>query len=206
PEDRYICRDRDGKTSLHNPGAGFYNEIGRGRSCPRRPRQESAQVGWRRWPKGGGGMKVRDVYTRGAITVTPRTSIAEARRLMEQHKIRRLPVVDGDRLVGIVTQTDLLRATPSVATSLSVWEINYLLDKVRVEEIMTRNVVTVAPDTDLAEVAQLMIDRKVGGLPVVEDGRVVGVITESDVFRALVRLLAAGGEAAMAGADARARA
>ncbi|MFS8534119.1 MAG: CBS domain-containing protein [Limnochordales bacterium] len=151
-------------------------------------------------------MKVRDVYTRGAITVTPRTSIAEARRLMEQHKIRRLPVVDGDRLVGIVTQTDLLRATPSVATSLSVWEINYLLDKVRVEEIMTRNVVTVAPDTDLAEVAQLMIDRKVGGLPVVEDGRVVGVITESDVFRALVRLLAAGGEAAMAGADARARA
>jgi len=77
---------------------------------------------------------------------------------------------------------------------------------VRVEEIMTRNVVTVAPDTDLAEVAQLMIDRKIGGLPVVEGGQVVGVITESDVFRALVRLLEAGGEPAIAGADARARA
>ncbi|OUM97762.1 MAG: hypothetical protein BAA04_03290 [Firmicutes bacterium ZCTH02-B6] len=150
-------------------------------------------------------MKVRDVYTKGAITVTPRTSIADARRLMEEHKIRRLPVVDGDRVVGIVTQRDLLRATPSVATSLSIWEINYLLDKVRVEEIMTRDVVTVTPETSLADVAKLMIDRKIGGLPVVEDGRVVGVITESDAFRALVRLLEAG-EPTAAGAHTGARA
>ena len=147
-------------------------------------------------------MKVRDVYTQGAVVVSPRTSIAEARRTMEQHKIRRLPVVDGDRLVGIVTQMDLLRALPSIATTLSIWEINYLLDKVRVEEIMTRDVLTVEPDTDLAAAAKLMIERKIGGLPVVDGGKVVGVITESDIFRALVRILEAQGAQAAVGANA----
>lgn len=148
-------------------------------------------------------LKVKDIYTKGAITVSPKAPIAEARRLMEEHKIRRLPVVEGDRVVGIVTQLDLLRAAPSVATSLSIWEINYLLDKVRVEEIMTRDVVTVTPETDVAKVATVMKDRKIGGLPVVQDGRIVGVITESDIFRALVRLLQEEGEGpAMAGVQA----
>ncbi|MBO8140700.1 MAG: CBS domain-containing protein [Firmicutes bacterium] len=142
-------------------------------------------------------MKVRDVYTKGAITIAPTTSIREAQRLMQEHKIRRLPVVDRDRLVGIVTQLDLMRATPSVATSLSVWEINYLLDKVQVGEIMTRNVMTVTPETDLVAAARLMIDRKIGGVPVVEGDRVVGIITESDIFRALVGILE-GGQAGVA--------
>jgi len=152
--------------------------------------------------KGVRTVKVRDVFTQGAITVSPRASISEARRLMEEHKIRRLPVVDGQRVVGIITQMDLLRATPSVATSLSIWEVNYLLDKVRVEEIMTRDVVTVTPDTDLSAAANLMKDRKIGGLPVVEDGRLVGVITESDIFKALVRLLETQEAAAGVRADA----
>jgi len=136
-------------------------------------------------------MKVRDVYTRGAIVVDPNTSAPQARKVMEEHKIRRLPVVDGGKLVGIVTLTDLLKAAPSPATSLSVWELHYLLDRVKVSEIMTKDVVTTTPDADLREVARVMADRKIGGLPVVEDGQVVGMITESDVFRALVKLLEA---------------
>lgn len=136
-------------------------------------------------------MKVRDVYTRGAIVVDPNTSAPQARKVMEEHKIRRLPVVDGGKLVGIVTLTDLLKAAPSPATSLSIWELHYLLDRVKVSEIMTKDVVTTTPDADLREVARVMADRKIGGLPVVEDGQVVGMITESDVFRALVKLLEA---------------
>lgn len=136
-------------------------------------------------------MKVSDVFTRGAIVVDPNTSAPQARKVMEEHKIRRLPVVDGGKLVGIVTLTDLLKAAPSPATSLSIWELHYLLDRVKVSEIMTKDVVTTTPDADLREVARVMADRKIGGLPVVEDGQVVGMITESDVFRALVKLLEA---------------
>ncbi|HLT58190.1 MAG: CBS domain-containing protein [Limnochordales bacterium] len=136
-------------------------------------------------------MKVSDVFTRGAIVVDPNTSAPEARKVMEEHKIRRLPVVDGGKLVGIVTMTDLLKAAPSPATSLSIWELHYLLDRVKVSEIMTRDVITTTPDTDLRAVASLMAERKIGGLPVVENGEVVGMITESDVFRALVKLLEA---------------
>jgi len=91
--------------------------------------------------------------------------------------------------VGIVTLSDLLKAAPSPATTLSVWELNYLLDRVKVKEIMTRDVVTTTPDADLKTVASIMAERKIGGLPVVENGKVVGIITESDVFRALVKLL-----------------
>src|SRR5690606_32978383 len=121
-------------------------------------------------------MKVRDVYTRGAIVVDPNTSAPQARKVMEEHKIRRLPVVDGGKLVGIVTLTDLLKAAPSPATSLSIWALHYLLDRVKVSEIMTKDLVTTTPDADLREVARVMADRKLGGLPVVEYGQVVGLI------------------------------
>lgn len=134
-------------------------------------------------------MKVSDVFTRGAIVVEPNTSAPQARKIMEEHKIRRLPVVDEGKLVGIITLTDLLKAAPSPATSLSIWELHYLLDRVKVSEIMTRDVVTTTPDTDLRQVANIMAERKIGGLPVVENGEVVGMITESDVFRARVKLL-----------------
>lgn len=134
-------------------------------------------------------LKVRDVYTRDVITVTPNTTLPEARRLMDGNDIRRLPVVAGGELVGIITLLDLMRAAPSPATSLSVWEINYLLDKLTVAEVMTSPVMTVAPDTDLYEVARLMLAHKIGGLPVMENGKLVGIITESDVFRVMVELL-----------------
>lgn len=134
-------------------------------------------------------MKVRDVYTRNVISVTPNTTMPEARKLMEGNDIRRLPVMVGGELVGIVTLLDVMRAAPSPATSLSVWEINYLLDKITVAELMTSPVLTVTPDTDLHDVARLMLGHKIGGLPVVEDGQVVGIITESDIFRVLVGVL-----------------
>lgn len=134
-------------------------------------------------------LTVNDVYTRDAIVVAPDASAPTAGKLMEEHDIRRLPVVEDGKLVGIVTMTDLLRAAPSPATSLSIWEINYLADKVKVEEIMTRMVLTVTPDTDLGAAAALMLHHKIGGIPVLEDGRVVGIVTESDIFRALVKLL-----------------
>ena len=134
-------------------------------------------------------IKVDDVYTRNPVTVGPETSAPDARKLMEEHDIRRLPVVQDGKLVGIVTLTDLLKAAPSPATILSIWELNYLLDKIKVGELMTREVVTATPDTELQTVAKIMADRKIGGIPVVEGDKVVGIITESDVFRALVKLL-----------------
>jgi acetoin utilization protein AcuB len=109
-------------------------------------------------------------------------------KLIQGHHIRRLPVVDGDTLVGIVSERDLLRAMPSPATSLSVWEIPELLNRLLVREVMTRHVVVVHAETPIQEAAQLMVDHKIGGLPVVDDGRVVGVITETDIFRVFVGL------------------
>src|SRR5690606_27798731 len=134
-------------------------------------------------------LKVRDVYTRKVIWVTPNSTLPEARKLMDGNDIRRLPAIAGGELVGIITLTDVLRAAPSPATSLSVWEINYLLDKITVAELMTSPVMTVTPETPLHEVARLMLAHKIGGLPVVEDGKVVGMITESDIFRVMVGLL-----------------
>ncbi len=134
-------------------------------------------------------MKVADVCTRPAVVVDPDVSAPQARKIMEEKKIRRLPVVDKGQLVGIVTLSDLLKAAPSPATSLSIWELNYLLDKVKVREIMTRDVITTTPDADLRTVAAQLAERKIGGMPVIDNGEVVGIITESDVFRALVKLL-----------------
>ena len=122
----------------------------------------------------------------------PETPVSEALRTMQEQHIRRLPVVDAKgRLVGIVSDKDLLHAAPSPATSLSVWEITYLLGRLTVAEVMTRAVLTVGPQTPIEDAAQLMLDRKIGGLPVVDGGKVVGVITETDVFRVFAELLGA---------------
>ena len=121
-----------------------------------------------------------------AVTVAPSTSLEAAQRLMHQQHVRRLPVVADGRLVGIITWGDLRAAQPSAATTLSVYEWRALLEKVTVASCMTRNPLTIAPDASVLDAAQAMLDRKVGGLPVVEDGRVVGVITESDLFRLIV--------------------
>ncbi|NJD26673.1 MAG: CBS domain-containing protein [Chloroflexi bacterium] len=133
-------------------------------------------------------MNVGEQMSQPAIVVSPSTPVATAMKLIRQRHIRRLPVVDDGVLVGIVSERDLLRAMPSPATSLTVWEIPELLERLHVHEVMTRQVVVVQPDTPIKEAAQLMVDHKIGGLPVVEDGRVVGVITETDIFRVFVTI------------------
>ena len=137
-------------------------------------------------------MFVRMWMTKDVITVPPDVPIMEARDVMKQHMVRRLPVVKDERLVGIVTQGDIQEAGPSGATSLSIWELNYLLARITVEEIMTPvdELVTVSPDEPIEQAAHLMRKNKVGGLPVVEDtDKLVGIITESDIFDIFIELL-----------------
>jgi acetoin utilization protein AcuB len=138
-------------------------------------------------------MLIRDYMSQPPIVIEPGTPLADAHRLMQDRGIRRLPVVDAaGRLVGIVSDKDLVQAEPSPATSLSIWEITYLLGQLTVERVMSTDVLTVTPATPLEDAAQIMVDRKIGGLPVVEDGHVVGVITETDIFRVFTLLLGAG--------------
>jgi acetoin utilization protein AcuB len=139
-------------------------------------------------------MFVHDRMSSPAVTVTPDTPFQDALKLMRDHRFRRLPVVNKKgKLVGIVSERDLLYASPSPATSLSVWEITYLLSKIHVQKIMTEEVITTMPDIPIEDAAHLMADNKIGGLPVVdEDNRVVGVITETDIFKAFVEMFAGG--------------
>ena len=130
--------------------------------------------------------------SRHPITIRPDLSLADALRVMRDAKVRRLPVVDReDRLVGIVLEKDLLYASPSPATSLSVYELNYLVSRITVDSLMTRDVVTVSEDTALEEAARIMADHNIGGLPVMRDGVLVGMITESDLFKVFIELLGA---------------
>ncbi len=128
---------------------------------------------------------VRDWMTPHPISIDPKTVLPEAHRLMQDSHIRRLPVVEKGKLVGIITLGDVREAEPSRATTLSIYEVHYLLGKLTVERIMTRNPVTIAPDASIRNAAQLMLQHKIGGLPVVEPttGKLVGIITESDIFR-----------------------
>lgn len=125
------------------------------------------------------------------ITVAPNLPINEALALMRHEHIRRLPVIKGNKLVGIVSNEDLLNASPSPATSLSIWEMNYLLSKIIVKDVMTKDVLTISQDTPIEEAARIMADNKIGGLPVIKDGRVVGIITETDLFKVLLELMGA---------------
>jgi acetoin utilization protein AcuB len=117
--------------------------------------------------------------------------IIDALNLMKREHIRRTPVVKDGKLVGIVSDKDLLNASPSPATTLSIWEINYHLSKITVEEIMTKEVITVSEDTPIEQAARIMADNKIGGLPVMRDGKVVGIITETDLFKLFLELLGA---------------
>lgn len=131
---------------------------------------------------------VKEWMTPEPVVIRPETTLPEAHRLMMEHSIRRLPVVDEGRLVGIVTLGDVRGAEPSGATSLSIWEVNYLLSRLRVDEIMTPRPFTIAAEATLGEAAQMMLSYKISALPVVDgDGRVVGIITESDIFRMVVQ-------------------
>jgi acetoin utilization protein AcuB len=129
---------------------------------------------------------VREWMSADPITADIDLPIMEAHRLMTDHNIRRLPVVDGGRLAGIVTLGDVRGAEPSEATSLSIWELNYLLSKLTVERVMSEPVITVPPNAPVAEAARLMLTNKIACLPVVEGDALVGIITESDIFRMVV--------------------
>ncbi len=132
---------------------------------------------------------VRDWMSSPPITINLEATLPEACELLREHKIRRLPVVDDEgNLVGIVTRGDLRGAQPSEATTLSIWELNYLLAKLKIKEIMTPDPITIREDATIEDAAQLMIDYKVSGLPVVNaQGELVGMITESDIFRMVVK-------------------
>jgi len=132
-------------------------------------------------------MNVRDLMTTSPITVSPETPVLEARQLMVEKRIRHLLVANGPKLVGIITDRDIRLNLPSPATSLSVWEINYLLARLTVASTMTKNVVTVGPRQQAREAAQLMLDRRIGALPVVDGDGLVGIITETDLLRAFVK-------------------
>lgn len=135
-------------------------------------------------------MLVRETMTRNPITIKPETTVPDASRVMRERKVRRLPVLDAQgRLVGIVSQNDLRHVAPSPATTLAVWEISELVAKITVAQIMTREVVTVSGDTPLEEAARLMADHRISGLPVMEDNKIAGIITETDIFKSFLELM-----------------
>jgi acetoin utilization protein AcuB len=137
-------------------------------------------------------MLVRERMSREPVTITSDVSVTDALRLMHERKIRRLPVLDSHgKLVGIVADQDLLYASPSPVSSLSVWEMHYLLAKLKVEEVMTRKVITITEDTPLEEAARIMADNKIGGLPVMREDKLVGIVTETDLFKTFLELLGA---------------
>ncbi|HKY53607.1 MAG TPA: CBS domain-containing protein, partial [Anaerolineales bacterium] len=129
---------------------------------------------------------VRDWMTPNPITITLQTTLPEARQLMDEHFVRRLPVVHRGRLVGIVTRGDIREAQASTVTTLGVYELNYLLDHLPVKEFMAYEPITISADATIAEAARRMQQHKVGALPVVEYGELVGIITESDLCRLLI--------------------
>jgi acetoin utilization protein AcuB len=137
-------------------------------------------------------MLVGERMTRNPVTITEDTSIDDALHLMRERKVRRLPILDkAGRLVGIVSDKDLLHAAPSPASTLSVYEMHYLLAKLTVKKVMSSPVITVDPQTPLEEAARIMADNKIGGLPVMDGDRLAGIITETDIFKVLLELLGA---------------
>jgi acetoin utilization protein AcuB len=137
-------------------------------------------------------MLVSERMTHPVLTITPEVPVQDALTLMKKDKVRRYPVVDKNgKLIGIVTESDLMNASPSEATTLSVWEISALLAKITVERVMTKQVITVSEDTTIEEAARILADSSVGGLPVLRDNKLVGIITESDLFRIFLELLGA---------------
>lgn len=134
-------------------------------------------------------MYVKNRMTSNPYTISPDATIAEALEFMREKKVKRLPVVKANKLVGIVTEREMMEVSPSKATTLSIFELNYLLSKTKVSSIMTREVITVSPNALLEEAALLMRDNEIRALPVVDNGKLVGIITETDIFDAFIDLL-----------------
>jgi len=137
-------------------------------------------------------MLVRERMSRSPVTISTDVPITEALKVMRKHSVRRLPVLDKEgRMVGIVSEKDLLYASPSSASSLSIYEMHYMLSQLKVTEVMATDVTTISADTPLEEAARIMADNKIGGLPVLQDGRLVGIITETDIFKVFLEMLGA---------------
>lgn len=137
-------------------------------------------------------MFVRDYMSRDLITINKETPVFKALEIMKKNSIRQLPVVSEGKLTGLVTEKDLLTVSPSPATSLSIFEINYLLSKMTVAQAMAKTVLTVTPDTTIEEAALLMREHKINSVPVVEGDKLVGIITVTDIFDALVKFFGYG--------------
>ena len=133
-------------------------------------------------------MAVKDFMTKKVVYVSPDTTVAHATDIMRDRKLRRLPVIENDQLVGIVTENTISEASPSKASSLSIYEMNYLLNKTKIKDVMIKDVVTVSRYADLEEAAFLMIKHNVGVLPVVDNDQVYGIITDKDIFKALLEI------------------
>jgi acetoin utilization protein AcuB len=125
------------------------------------------------------------------ISVTPETPVNEALAMFKKEHIRRAPVIKDGKLLGIVSESNLLNASPSPATTLSIWEMNYLMSKVTVKRVMTKKVKTIEVDTPIEEAARIMADSKIGGMPVTRAGKIVGMITETDLFKVFLELMGA---------------
>jgi acetoin utilization protein AcuB len=136
-------------------------------------------------------MFVGERMSHPVISVSPEAPINEILAMFKKEHIRRAPVMKNGKLMGIISERDLLNASPSSATTLSVWELNYLISKVQVKDVMTKQVITVDKDTPIEEAARIMADQKIGGLPVTSSGKVVGVITETDLFKIFLELMGA---------------
>ena len=134
-------------------------------------------------------MYVKYSMTKNPFTMSPDGTIAEAFEIMRSNNVRRVPVMKNGKLVGIITERKLLEVSPSPATSLSIFEINYLLSKTKIGDIMTKNVITVTPDTLIEEAAVLMRDNDIGALPVLDDNVLVGIITETDLFDSFLDIM-----------------
>jgi acetoin utilization protein AcuB len=137
-------------------------------------------------------MLVYERMSRHPLTVKPDTRVDAALKRMREEKVRRFPVIDDrGKLVGIVSDKDLLYAAPSPATSLTIHELHYLYSRITIDQVMTRKVITVDERAPLEEAARIMIDNKVGGLPILRDGELVGLITETDIFRTFMEMMGA---------------
>lgn len=134
-------------------------------------------------------MYVKNRMTKNPITIAANAPITDAVALMKEKNLRRVPVVDGDKVVGVLTQGDIQTVSPTKATSLSIFEINYLLSKLTVKDAMTKTPITIESDSLLEEAAVIMRQKRIGTLPVTEKGKLVGIITESDIFDAFIDLL-----------------
>ena len=139
-------------------------------------------------------MAVKDFMTRKVVYISPNTTIAHAADMMREQKLHRLPVIENDQLVGLVTEGTIAEASPSRATSLSIYEMNYLLNKTKVGDVMIRDVVTISQFASLEDATYLMLKNKIGILPVVDNDQLYGVITDRDIFKAFLEVSGYGEE------------